>query len=954
MAIRLRRAPLLPGLASCPAARRGPWWRVLGIVLIVLVLSGAWASRPAPVAAHAYLTQSDPADNAILPERPARVVLVYSEPLERGYSQATLYDQGGTAVAGTGLVAGPDEFSMTLTLPPDLPRGTFSVLWRTLSTADGHTGEGYITFTHGNDTSVQSIVIPQVDSSAGPPEWVRAVSRWLAYLGLAATLAIWPMWVLVLRPGIAPVWQVGPAMVGRMRRYGLAAFALAIGGNVTALVVQSLGTDPDRPLAAIEMTLRDTRYGDLWLLRMAVLFLYGLLLANCAWWRPWGRGRPLTLLTLAATVALPLPFSLVAHAAARPTGRAMAIASDLVHLYGASVWVGGLLVLTAVLGPTLGQLTGAGRKAALGRVLPRFSALALAAWGMMGITGAYAAWLQVGNLSALRATAYGEALTWKLLLTVPLLVLAAFNLAVITRRLRRSGGEGAIAWSNRLRAAVAAEVAIVAVLLLVVGRLVGQAPARDDLERQDDQVVLDLATGDRDARLAIAPGISGLNHFRLEMTGADLPPETLAILRLDLPDQGTGQGTGQSQIEMTRAAGNAFEWHGSELALPGDWTVTAVVRQPGQPDWAVTTTLYLGRVPPDLDIPSPAWRFGPAAIVGLALVVIGIIAVAAASQGRWTVPARKVVPLGAAAMALGTMLAIQARADLPGARQAATSPLALDAAAVTRGQGTYTEYCLACHGPGGDGDGPLADSLPRPPADLTSAHGAAHSDEDLLFWVENGIRGTSMPAFGDTLTPEQIRDTIAYIRAMQEGEIALRDAPDPAECIVAPRDVTSLAALAATPGPARSSSVAEIPVSGATPALPEGTPADLGTIGEVRATLRQVIACSNSRDTLRRMALFSDGNLRAAFPDGPTAAFRDLVATPPVALPVVSRIAIVSYGDVRMLPDGRAVTSVTLDNPSSHSHDLTITQDPSAGTRQVAVVYLVREGDRWAVDEEVY
>jgi len=917
---------------------------------VVLMLLGGWASWPSPASAHAYLTQSDPANNSILPERPSRVVLVYSEPLERGYSQATLYDQAGTALPGTGLVAGPDDFSMTLTLPADLPRGTFSVLWRTLSTADGHTGQGYITFTHGNDTSVQSIVIPTTEGAGGPPEGIRAVSRWLAYLGLAATLAIWPMWVLVLRPGIAPVWQVGPAMIGRMRRYGLAAFALALLGNVVSLTVQALGTDPDRPLAAVEATLRDTRYGEVWLFRMAVLFLYGLLLANCAWWRPWKRGRLLTLLTLAVTVALPLPFSLVAHAAARPTGREMAIASDLVHLYGASLWVGGLLVLTAVLGPTLGHLTGAGRKAVLGRVLPRFSAVALAAWGVMGITGLYAAWLQVGNFSALRATAYGESLTQKLLLTLPLLALAAFNLLVVTRRLRRSTGEGVIAWSGRFRAAVAVEVVIVAVVLLVAGRLVGQAPARDDLERQDDQVVLDLAAEGRDARLAIAPGTSGLNHFRLEVAGADLPPDSLAIMRLTLP----GQGTGQSQVEMTRAAGNAFEWHGSELALPGDWTVQTVVRQPGQADWAVTTTLELGRVPPDLDIPGPAWRFGPSAILGLALVVVGVIGVAAASQGRWAVPARKVVPLGTAAMALGLMVTIQARADLPGERLAATSPLALDVAAVTRGQETYTSYCLACHGPGGDGDGPLAASLPHPPADLTSAHGAAHSDEDLLFWVENGIRGTSMPAFGDTLTPDQTRDVIAYVRAMQEGAIALRDAPDPAECVVAPRDLASLSTLAATPGAARPPVVAEIPVPGATPALPEGTAADPGTTGEVRATLRQVIACSNARDTMRRMALFSDGNLRASFPAGPTGAFADLVATPPVVLPVVSRIAIVAYGEVRLLPDGRVVTSVTLDNPSSHNHDLTVSQDPSAGTRQVAVVYLVRQGDRWVVDEEVY
>jgi mono/diheme cytochrome c family protein len=35
------------------------------------------------------------------------------------------------------------------------------------------------------------------------------------------------------------------------------------------------------------------------------------------------------------------------------------------------------------------------------------------------------------------------------------------------------------------------------------------------------------------------------------------------------------------------------------------------------------------------------------------------------------------------------------------------------------GQETYTSYCVSCHGRSAEGDGPLADDLPVPPADLT-------------------------------------------------------------------------------------------------------------------------------------------------------------------------------------------------------------------------------------------
>ena len=40
---------------------------------------------------------------------------------------------------------------------------------------------------------------------------LKTLSRWVPYLGLALAVAVWPIWLLVLRPGISPAWQAGPA-----------------------------------------------------------------------------------------------------------------------------------------------------------------------------------------------------------------------------------------------------------------------------------------------------------------------------------------------------------------------------------------------------------------------------------------------------------------------------------------------------------------------------------------------------------------------------------------------------------------------------------------------------------------------------------------------------------------------------------------------------------------------
>lgn len=924
--------------------------RAFAAVAATMLVVLAFLATPGQVSAHAFLDESDPTDNAIVATLPPSVRLTFTEPLERSYSTATLYDQAGTEVPGAALTPEPDDFSMTLQMPPELPKGTYSILWRTLSTADGHTAQGYMTFTYGSDTNVQSVVIPAIASDAGPPEWLQSVSRWMALLGLAAAVAVWPVWLFVIRSGIAPAWQVAPGLAGRMHRYGLLAVVFAVLGSIMALIVQAATADPDSIVNGLTTTLRETRYGQLWMIRIGLLLLYGVVLLRAAWWWPWRRRRAYAFLALFLAALLPLPFSLISHASAQPVGRPLAIFSDMAHLLGASLWVGGLAMLALVLGPTLRDLTGAGRKLVLGRTLPRFSAMALSAWIVMGITGLYSTWLQVGNLTALRETPYGTSLTLKLLFLIPLLILAGFNLLVVTRRIRTAApGESVIVWSRRFRAAVTAEMLLVVIVFLVVGRLTGQAPAREELARQAEQIIVQLDGEERDAALGIAPGITGVNHFRLEVGGETLPSDARALVRLGLPSQETGE----REIEMTRAAGNAFEWHGSELALPGDWSIEMVIRVPGANDWVATETLPIARTPPDLNIPGAPWRFDTGAISGLLLLIVAIVGAALAWQTNRAYIRPRVGALSGIAAALGLLLIFQARIDPTVAHFAASGQVALDPASVERGQAVYTANCLACHGPGGDGDGPAAASLPVPPADLSSAHAAAHADRDMIFWVTNGIAGSPMPAFGDELSDAQVQDVVAYIRAMQQGEIALRDAPDPALCQVAPRTLEGLQQLSQTSSPAPAA-VEEVPDPNSTPVLPEGSPADANTVAGAQGVIREMIACSNARDTLRRLALFSDANVAPAFPDGPTAAFAELAAAPPTALPVESRIAIVNFGDTRLMADGRVATSVVLDNPSYHSHSAVALQNPTTANQQVAVAILMRENDQWRIDEMIY
>uniref|UniRef100_A0A7C2BF65 Cytochrome c n=1 Tax=Thermomicrobium roseum TaxID=500 RepID=A0A7C2BF65_THERO len=112
------------------------------------------------------------------------------------------------------------------------------------------------------------------------------------------------------------------------------------------------------------------------------------------------------------------------------------------------------------------------------------------------------------------------------------------------------------------------------------------------------------------------------------------------------------------------------------------------------------------------------------------------------------------------------------------------NPLANDPQAAARGQQLFQVNCVACHGPQGDGKGPLAVywGLVQgavPPANLKDPAVVARTDGELYWILTNGYTSpqhqtqypgglTNMPAFGKLLTPEQRWALVSYIRQLQQ------------------------------------------------------------------------------------------------------------------------------------------------------------------------------------------
>jgi mono/diheme cytochrome c family protein len=108
--------------------------------------------------------------------------------------------------------------------------------------------------------------------------------------------------------------------------------------------------------------------------------------------------------------------------------------------------------------------------------------------------------------------------------------------------------------------------------------------------------------------------------------------------------------------------------------------------------------------------------------------------------------------------------------DVPAPYRTLANPLPRTSATLDRGADVYARHCAACHGTTGRGDGEAGRGLSPPPTNLVWLSQMPMSGrlDPLMYWriAEGGAaRGTAMPAFKATLSPDDIWSVIAFVQA---------------------------------------------------------------------------------------------------------------------------------------------------------------------------------------------
>jgi copper transport protein len=480
--------------------------------IAVLLMTGAAILLSAQAAsAHAQLERSDPVAGAVLPVAPRQVTLVFGEPVEPSANSIAVFDDHLHRVpTGPASSTGADGSRLSASLPPGLPRGTYTVTWQ-VSSSDTHPVSGSFQFSVGAPSTVTGRLstTPRNDVAG----LILGGMRWAGYVGLA----LGPGLLLV----VLGLWPEGLSD-RRTRRLLWVGLGVLVASTMGTQLFQGVWAS-GQPLSAIwsspgSLNTHSRRLDQLMAVRyfLAFAFVFAItvtVLSRPAPSSPTARGprgavrdkgpaqvttgqrRPWVLLAAAATsAALMATWALAGHSS---TGSAplVAISANLVHLMALSTWLGGLALIAVSLRP-------AHRADDLAAVLPGFSRLAFACVTLVVLSGTYLAWRQVGSLAALRSTEYGRLLSVKLIAVVALIALGDLARRWVQRHLpsppRRPslppGTAGIVPVGQmtfkpveygqpelaRLHRGVFAELGIAVLVLALSSALVVVLPARQD------------------------------------------------------------------------------------------------------------------------------------------------------------------------------------------------------------------------------------------------------------------------------------------------------------------------------------------------------------------------------------------------------------------------------------------------------------------------------------------
>lgn len=759
-------------------------------ILTALVVCIAIFFIPQSASAHANLLEASPKPSEELDAPPERVIIWFTEPIEPAFSEISVFNASGADVTDGDTEFDPTEPTVMWVTLANLENGTYTVVWRNVSSVDGHKATGSFLFAVGEplgeSTKAQAAEQPLLQSPFDP------LVRWVIYIS-TAVFAGGLFFELIIGTRIARTeddtntLSFAINVSDRFTKIALTAIIVVILAQIAQLILQTtiafdISTFAIRPNNLIDV-IAESDWGRFWSWRLTAAILAAIAtLAVIQTNRRTNRTpesakiddsslfteTPFGIAAIALGSIYLLLISLTSHNAATPSDiRWFAVATDLIHIITATIWVGGISYLLIATVHTLRSRDEPSRTSLL-QLATRFAPLAIFATTVLVASGIVSSLMQVSIPEALN-TPYGRVLGVKVMLLVVLIALAIRN----NRAVAKTKTANTDAPSTRsLGRFIAIELGVAFAVLLATAGLASLEPARQYAERKGigtaDYVAHTETISGATFDIKLDPGNVGENSLTVDITdndGGPFPHADEVRARVKYLDDDFGEYF----VPLDDPSPGQWRLEDVTIGVAGAYQLDVTVVRSDSFDSHVSTRFSASSSTIASDLIRPSVQTAMSAF-GILILIAGItyFAVTVLATKPTGVPLNPHYGIAMLTAIIGIGVVINTfTVGIGIPDESKGNPFPLTQESIQIGHENYTTSCTTCHGDTGRGDGPAGLALNPSPADL-AIHVPLHTDNELYGFIADGIEGTPMVAQLGNLTSDEIWHLVNYIRTIAQ------------------------------------------------------------------------------------------------------------------------------------------------------------------------------------------
>ncbi|MED1509606.1 copper resistance CopC/CopD family protein [Bacillus proteolyticus] len=525
---------------SVKVIRRLGAWLLIACVFIILI--------PKSASAHAYVVKSNPTENETLKKAPPVVKIEFDEDIQVSHFN-TLFvrDSSGKRVdIKDAHIDKSNKKLLEAGLKENLKNGLYSIQWKAIS-ADGHPIQGVIPFRIGSAEAGTDDI--KVEEMGYVPKIDMIVERGILYTSFSLFIGVL-LFNLILYKGSESQVQSRSKKIIWISLFGIfisLLFNLPLQAKINADVSWLEAFDP----LLLKETLQLSVFGYVWITQMALISML-IIVTYFVMKREKLSSFKVWSIPILLFIGLLVMKAFNSHAYGLKF-KEIAVVMDFLHLFAASLWVGGLSSIILLLRKEDGKW------AMYWDAIKRFSPWATGTVIVILLTGLFNSTFFIPTIHSLFDTKYGLALLAKILLFVCMGILGIIHYV-----------KGRMRAQQRLGATVKVEFIIGVIVFIIVAFMTNvQTPPMPPTGPFTESKQLDNGY---ELTLNVSPNKVGQNTFHITLKDENGQPVT-DMEQIILTTQSLDMNMGKGSFKVSAVSPGEYEAEGMYINMTGNWNI---------------------------------------------------------------------------------------------------------------------------------------------------------------------------------------------------------------------------------------------------------------------------------------------------------------------------------------------------------------------------------------------